>query len=407
MKKNKKKAFTLAELLIVVIVIGILAGLGIPKMRRVLETRKTTEAEEALAALRTEQEKNCIFKGAYQEANKLDTMASIQRSKNYSYGLEEKGAVADAKGSEYALRMPSYQDGRICCTGDDCSKLNKNYPSCADMVVSDDGTCIMQGEPTGECINGETDTNTESCGICGTRTQERSCENGSWGSWGAWSACADSCECTSGDTQTQTDSCGCNNAGTRTRIRTCADGSWGSWGAWSACSADDCECTNGQTKEEGTRPCDCDGTETQKWICQNGHWVANGWTECSGDCHGCEAPRVWNGTACVCPGEGAWYASMTNTCCLPSTPKSDTNCWRLEWDYEETAEDHGGYRGTMIASYSYNNDQDCVNQQEPCQCSSAGQTCTAKMCFVACCGFHQTVSVLASVPGICQYEPMH
>ena len=60
MKKNKKKAFTLAELLIVVIVIGILAGLGIPKMRRVLETRKTTEAEEALAALRTEQEKNCI-----------------------------------------------------------------------------------------------------------------------------------------------------------------------------------------------------------------------------------------------------------------------------------------------------------------------------------------------------------
>ncbi|MDO5764810.1 MAG: hypothetical protein Q4P84_03790, partial [Elusimicrobiales bacterium] len=28
------------------------------------------------------------------------------------------------------LQMPSYADGRICCDGADCEKLNKNYPSC-------------------------------------------------------------------------------------------------------------------------------------------------------------------------------------------------------------------------------------------------------------------------------------
>lgn len=375
MKRNKKKAFTLAELLIVVVVIGILAGLGIPKMRRVLETRKTTEAEEALTALRTEQEKNCIFKGAYQEANKLDTMASIQRSKNYSYGLEEKGAVADAKGSEYVLRMPSYQDGRICCTGDDCSKLNKNYPSCADMVVSDDGTCIMAtlGEPTGECTD-EPPVNTRNCGCMNTGTQTRTvtCEDGHWVE-SAWSECSvPACECTTN--REEEELCGCENKGKRKRTTPCVNGFYGTPGEWTACSVDDCpteppsECTNGQTKEEGTRPCDCDGTETQKWICKNGHWVENGWTECNGNC-GCVAPKEWNGTECACPGEGAWYVSSTNTCCSPSTPQGNTSCWAREWT--ETGHD-SGVIGSCNCPQSH-----C---QEGEQCQTPGETCTYTYC---------------------------
>ena len=57
--KNKKKAFTLTELLVVVIVIGILSAVVLPKFNKVVETRKTTEAEEVMAAIRTEQEKRC------------------------------------------------------------------------------------------------------------------------------------------------------------------------------------------------------------------------------------------------------------------------------------------------------------------------------------------------------------
>ena len=58
--QKKNKAFTLTELLVVVIVLGVLAAVAVPKFTRVLETRKTTEAEEIFAAVRTEQENRCV-----------------------------------------------------------------------------------------------------------------------------------------------------------------------------------------------------------------------------------------------------------------------------------------------------------------------------------------------------------
>ena len=59
-KSTKKKAFTLTELLVVVIVVGVLAAVVLPKFSKVMETRKTTEAEELMAAVRTEQELSLI-----------------------------------------------------------------------------------------------------------------------------------------------------------------------------------------------------------------------------------------------------------------------------------------------------------------------------------------------------------
>ena len=54
MKNNrKKKAFTLTELLVVVIVIGVLSAVVLPKFSKVIETRKTTEAEERPALVNT------------------------------------------------------------------------------------------------------------------------------------------------------------------------------------------------------------------------------------------------------------------------------------------------------------------------------------------------------------------
>ena len=58
MKTNcirRKRAFTLTELLIVVIVIGVLSAVTLPKFNRVIENRKVTEAEEMMSAVRTEQ----------------------------------------------------------------------------------------------------------------------------------------------------------------------------------------------------------------------------------------------------------------------------------------------------------------------------------------------------------------
>ena len=61
-----KKAFSLTELLVVVLVLGVLAAVGVPKMKQVLESRKTTEAEEVLSAVRSEQEMRCVMGKSYQ-----------------------------------------------------------------------------------------------------------------------------------------------------------------------------------------------------------------------------------------------------------------------------------------------------------------------------------------------------
>ncbi len=135
MKSFFKKAFTLTELLVVVLVIGVLAGVAVPKLTRVLETRKTTEAEQMLAAVRTEQEKRCIMKGSY-TTNSSDIIAlkNASRSQNYTYKVDQSGvATAASKGTSgnknYTLQT-AYNDGQICCSGEGCDKLNKTYPTC-------------------------------------------------------------------------------------------------------------------------------------------------------------------------------------------------------------------------------------------------------------------------------------
>ncbi len=122
----------------VVIVLGVLASVAVPKFSRVLETRKTTEAEDVLSSLRTEQEHRCVQGKNYKmDLASLETSASASNSKNYTYSLTATGAKAtSAKG--YTIAMPAYQNGQLCCEGEYCSSLNKSYPSCSSLSVPDD-----------------------------------------------------------------------------------------------------------------------------------------------------------------------------------------------------------------------------------------------------------------------------
>ena len=131
----KKKAFTLMELLVVVVVIGVLAAVVLPKFNKVVETRKTTEAEELMAAVRTEQERHCALDKQYvQDLSQLSDIIPNTDTKNFTYVATATGIKAHSKGKYgYTLQMPSYQDGRLCCDDADCAKLNKDYPSCSSL----------------------------------------------------------------------------------------------------------------------------------------------------------------------------------------------------------------------------------------------------------------------------------
>ena len=88
MKNNrKKKAFTLTELLVVVIVIGVLSAVVLPKFSKVIETRKTTEAEEMMAAVRTEQERRCSLDKNYTTDAKIELTYLYLQAKILSLSL--------------------------------------------------------------------------------------------------------------------------------------------------------------------------------------------------------------------------------------------------------------------------------------------------------------------------------
>ena len=315
-KHGLKKAFTLTELLVVVIILGTLSAVAVPKFSRVLETRRTTEAEDILSAVRTEQEYRCAQGKTYQmDLGQMEAVASASNSKNYSYSLTATGAKAtSAKG--YSIAMPTYQNGQLCCEGDYCSSLNKSYPACSALSVPPEDGCAGEIKCQGNAV--------ESCGCKGAGTRTRTCDTQT-GTWSAWSACSAPATC--GCSGASSRECGCDTGnqddlGHQTRTCNTATGEWSAWGAcegyrknkyeqchgvnggsadkkyscsydsaedswyWRLVDASDCDeeetgtCSEGQTQ---TWSCGCypDTTGKKTRTClKSGEWGA--WSRCTG-----------------------------------------------------------------------------------------------------------------------------
>lgn len=249
--RNKKKAFTLTELLVVVIVIGVLSAAVLPKFSKVVETRKTTEAEGLMSSIRTEQEKRCALDKPYvTEFSKLNDLVKASETKNYSLSLQDKGVMASSKGKySYNLEMPSYADGRICCSGTDCERLNKNYPKCEELIAranfqQSPDSCVGSEAPSGPVIK-----------PCTGEKQIRQ-------------------PCTAGDT------CGFE---TRTAVCNTSTGTW-IYGPWnkSACV----------TQPATSRDCPTGtGTQTRSVVCKNGSWDIGDWTGTCTTSNGCDGEK--------------------------------------------------------------------------------------------------------------------
>ncbi len=325
-KNGYKRAFTLTELLVVVVVIGVLAALTLPKFSKVLETRKTTEAENILRAVRTEQERRCALDKNYLgDLNKMPDLVPNTTTANYTYAALTGGIRAQSNGSlNYQLQIPSYADGRICCTGADCSQLNKDYPTCdelrakPDYVASPDECAADVGEtPDPAQCGPQPADDQESCpsGFCGTRTRSYTC-NPSTGQWipGEWQGVCSTMPkpqttntpitCPNGAAGTETCiTTGCPGNTDTSCTTTCPQCRWKFNGSIYAghtagpcseeydipCPTYDGECTYSQAQAGSTRPVSelCGLSESDNtggdWnqgssTIEEGYWVCNGWS---------------------------------------------------------------------------------------------------------------------------------
>ena len=326
-KQNKnKRAFTLTELLIVVIVIGVLSAVTLPKFTRVIENRKVTEAEEMMSAVRTEQERRCAMDKPYTlKFDNLSDVVSSSNTKNYTYSLQNEGISAKSNKGDYTLKMLSYQDGSFCCDGDDCTKLNKNYPSCDGLTFPSSGCEGSDGDgseigtdptPSSSCTDGQV-RGSQSCNTCGVQTTQ-ACVGGRWVSQlGECSKTVAECEtpeCTNGAVS---GSQSCNTCGTQTTQK-CVNGKWESF--LGACSKTVEECT------ESTDCCSMSGSK--KTECLKKQYGANSaqYICAMGDAYTCGVKVYGGGTApsyCIKSSSGMWNENSASDCkaCAEQVPE--------------------------------------------------------------------------------------
>ena len=335
-KKQNRRAFTLTELLIVVIVIGVLSAVTLPKFNRVIENRKVTEAEEMMSAVRTEQERRCTLDQNYTTnfSALSDVIASANtknytyNTKNYTYSLQAQGISAKSTSGDYTLKILSYEDGSYCCTGDGCKKLNKNYPDCATLnfptsncVGTEGGTTPPGGEPTPpggeptpvepvepeepECADGEVQ-GSQTCNGCGTQTTQK-CVGGKWvASLGECSKTQEECStCTEGETRNGTTPC-LNGCGVE--LQQCINGEW---------KGVNCALKPGA---------ECPVGYEQKTQCSDGKSFSI--KRCNSSCKFEEIQ--------ACPGldcSNATYKASHKAECCPGTPTTDAICWTQSYSW--------------------------------------------------------------------------
>lgn len=116
---RENRAFTLIELIVVIVVVGVLAGLAVPRFSNTIEKSRIAEAINILATLRDAQEVYRLENPGY-TADPADLDVTIPASQNFKAPtLAAADPVAsierDAGGYQYTLTIDA--DGTVICGG--------------------------------------------------------------------------------------------------------------------------------------------------------------------------------------------------------------------------------------------------------------------------------------------------
>ena len=84
-QKNFKSGFTLLELLVVVLIIGILAAIALPQYKKVIERSKMAEAVSTLRAIASSQQRYYLIYGKYASCEDLNALDIELSGDNCTY----------------------------------------------------------------------------------------------------------------------------------------------------------------------------------------------------------------------------------------------------------------------------------------------------------------------------------
>jgi prepilin-type N-terminal cleavage/methylation domain-containing protein len=97
-RRPTRRGFTLVELAVVVVIIGVLAAFGVPRFLQSVERSKASEAFAYLGAVRTAQERYHAREGTYADAlTKLDIQSAAP--KYFTIGTISQGSTSSLEDS--------------------------------------------------------------------------------------------------------------------------------------------------------------------------------------------------------------------------------------------------------------------------------------------------------------------
>ncbi len=398
--KKPKKGFTLTEVLVVVLIIGVISAIAYPVYTKSINKSRAVEAINLLEMVRNKQIANFARRGEY-----LPDFTNIgQLTNNAEAEVKSNGNAILTVNDNYRLFInpanhcisasymggkaraavftfsASYEEAGLGCDGDICSSFGDVVGSASAVCSCGDKNCdapyVLNPQTCAcdcplACTEGgcrpknPARTETQSCGYKNTGTQTRNCPESCGECTENWGPCSgQNCNEDTKPASTQA----CSNCGARTQSVTCENGSWKQSG-FGACSG---------TKTE-TAPCGDGYTGNKTRICSNDIW--RDW-----DLSGCErgltkedcAERgmVLQGAACsgcsttmnvsrtgnpiTIAYQTSWYRSLDGENCIWACKSVQTGQWQpMPYDYNLTANQECPVTSAPEAPCIVSGDREC------------------------------------------------